>query len=151
MSENHPESTAFRIGLDHAWAWFQLHAGQRMQLVNFWLVASAFLASALVTAASRSHYALSLILGLSGLVATVCFHRLEHRTRRLVHVGEGAIRHLQRTMAEATGIDELEMVLAADHHSRILGGYGQIIRVLHAAGALAFAGAAVWSAIEWAR
>src|SRR4051812_41007057 len=30
----------------YAWNWFALHANQRLQLVNFWLVAVAFLAGA---------------------------------------------------------------------------------------------------------
>src|SRR5882757_915360 len=41
---------AFDRGLDHAWQWFTLHATQRMQAVNFFLVATAFLSTAYVAA-----------------------------------------------------------------------------------------------------
>ena len=43
-----PETEARR----YAWNWFALHAGQRLQLVNFWVVAVAFLATAFVQARS---------------------------------------------------------------------------------------------------
>lgn len=144
-----PDFVAFKIGLDHAWAWFDLHAGQRMQFVNFWLVASAFLASALVSALSRDRFALGVALSLTGFVATACFYRLERRTRALVRIGEDAMRHAQRVLARRTGIKELELVSAADGHSRVLGGYGQIIRLLHGTAAVAFAGAALWSMGKW--
>ena len=31
-----------KIAFDYAWNWFALHAGQRMQSVNFFLVAASF-------------------------------------------------------------------------------------------------------------
>ena len=41
---DHGERNA--LSQTYAWNWFALHAGQRLQLVNFWLVAVAFLAAA---------------------------------------------------------------------------------------------------------
>jgi hypothetical protein len=31
---------------EHAWSWFSMHAQQRMQTLNFFLIAMAFLAAA---------------------------------------------------------------------------------------------------------
>jgi hypothetical protein len=35
-----------KMALEHAWNWFNLHAAQRMQTFNFFLVATAFLIAA---------------------------------------------------------------------------------------------------------
>lgn len=75
----------------YAWNWFALHAGQRLQLVNFWLIAVAFLATAFV--AARTGHLLPVALGVSitGCIASVAFMRLDNRTRQLIHLAEEAL------------------------------------------------------------
>lgn len=70
----------------YAWSWFALHAGQRLQLVNFWLVAVAFLASAYVQARSSHLFVIALGVSITGAVASLAFARLDGRTRQLVQV-----------------------------------------------------------------
>lgn len=83
----------------YAWNWFALHAGQRLQLVNFWLVAVAFLATAFVQA--RTSHLLPVALGVSitGAVASLAFNRLDNRTRQLVHLGENALLSIEARQA----------------------------------------------------
>ena len=75
----------------YAWSWFALHAGQRLQLVNFWLIAVAFMATAFVEA--RTGHLLPVALGVSitGCIASLAFMRLDNRTRQLVHLAEDAL------------------------------------------------------------
>jgi hypothetical protein len=47
--------------LDHAWNWFSLHAAQRMQTFNFFLVAIAFLVAAYASLLDKSHWAAAFI------------------------------------------------------------------------------------------
>lgn len=89
----------------YAWNWFALHAGQRLQLVNFWLVAVAFLASAYVEARSSHLFAIALGVSITGAVASLAFARLDVRTRQLVQVAEGALERLEATWV-ADGLDE---------------------------------------------
>ena len=78
---SHPPQSDPPTGLDHACKWFELHAGQRMQLVNFWLVAMAFVVAALATAFSSGLPELAVFVALSGAVATFAFSKLELRIR----------------------------------------------------------------------
>lgn len=71
----------------YAWNWFALHAGQRLQLVNFWLVAVAFLASAFVQARSNHLFAIAFGVCVTGAVSSLAFMRLDVRTRQLVEPG----------------------------------------------------------------
>jgi Flp pilus assembly protein TadB len=73
--------------LHHSWDWFALHAAQRMQCVNFFLVAVAFLIAAFVTALTGKHYAVAVAVGLLGGWISWWFHRLELWTKELVKAG----------------------------------------------------------------
>ena len=130
----------------YAWNWFALHAGQRLQLVNFWLVAVAFLASAYVQA--RSDHMASIAFGVSvtGVVSSVAFVRLDVRTRQLVQVAENALRYFEAS-GVAAGMDEVtELVKAAQQvrQSRF-DSYRVIIQGLQLLVACLFIVAAVFS------
>ena len=90
----------------YAWNWFALHAGQRLQLVNFWLVAVAFLASAYVQARSSHMTAIAFGVSVTGIVSSVAFMRLDVRTRQLVRVAENALEHFEAS-GVAAGMDEV--------------------------------------------
>ena len=77
MESDAEERDAAKVALDHAWAWFSLHATQRLQSVNFFLVAIAFLSAAFVTAAKEKMYELAS--GIAGLAifTTYFFYRTE--------------------------------------------------------------------------
>jgi hypothetical protein len=48
-----------KVALDHAWNWFNLHAGQRMQTFNFFLIATAFLIAAYRAGPGNLHRTIS--------------------------------------------------------------------------------------------
>lgn len=85
----------------YSWNWFALHAGQRMQLVNFWLVAIAFLGAAFVQARAGNLRPIAVGVCVAGVVACTGFAMLDARTRRLVQVAEFALRRLEETRAAA--------------------------------------------------
>ena len=101
----------------YAWNWFALHAGQRLQLVNFWLVAVAFLASAYVQARSNHMTAIAFGVSVTGAVSSVSFMRLDVRTRQLVQVAENALRHFEASGVTA-GMDEVTELVRASHEVR---------------------------------
>jgi hypothetical protein len=90
----------------YVWNWFALHAGQRLQLVNFWLVAVAFFATAFVQAISSRMVPVAVGVSLTGAIASLAFMRLDRRTRQLVQAAEAALRHLEVSRT-ASGIDEV--------------------------------------------
>jgi hypothetical protein len=101
----------------YAWNWFALHAGQRLQLVNFWLVSVAFLVAAFVQAYLNKHLVIAAGVSTAGIVSSLAFMRLDVRTRQLVHVGEAALRQLELERA-GNGRGELIELVERARQSR---------------------------------
>jgi uncharacterized membrane protein len=94
----------------YAWNWFALHAGQRLQLVNFWLVAIAFLAAAFVQSQISHLRPVAAGLALIGAVSSVAFQRLDARTRQLSGVAENALREFEAKWVSDGGSSVLALV-----------------------------------------
>jgi hypothetical protein len=132
----------------YAWNWFALHAGQRLQLVNFWLVAVAFLATAYVQARASHMTAIAFGVSVTGAVSSVAFMKLDVRTRQLVQVAENSLRYFEAT-AVAAGMDEVTELVKASHEARRsrFDSYRVIIQGLQLTVACIFVLAAVFSLI----
>lgn len=130
----------------YAWNWFALHSGQRLQLVNFWLVAVAFLAAAFVQARSSHQVAIAFGVALTGAVSSLAFMRLDVRTRQLVHVAEEALISLEKAQT-AAGVNEAFELVAASRRvrTRPFDSYRIIIEGLQLTVAVIFLIAAIYS------
>jgi hypothetical protein len=133
----------------YAWNWFALHAGQRLQLVNFWLVAVAFLVSAYVQARSNHMPVIAFGVSVAGIVSSLAFMQLDVRTRQLVRVAENALRHFEAS-GVAAGMDEVTELVKASHEARrsSFDSYRRIIQGLQLSIACTFVFAAVFSWIS---
>src|ERR1700722_19502384 len=101
----------------YAWNWFAMHAGQRLQLVNFWLVAVAFLAAAFVQSQISHLRPIAAGVALIGVVASVAFQRLDVRTRQLSQIAEDALREFDGEWV-AQGANELIALVRRAHEVR---------------------------------
>lgn len=153
MTPDTPEALeeVVRLALDHAWSWFSLHATQRLQMLNFWLISVAFLTGAFVAAITDEAFGAAFGVAVAGGVASLCFYRLECRTRLLVRLAERAIRKLQSELAVRTGIPELEILSAADTEKAFFTAYGVVIRRLQWLVIFGFMIAALVSGQVWLR
>lgn len=82
---------------NYAWSYFQLHANQRMSSFNFFVVISALLTTGLVTSLKidfKYHY-LGVILGLSLIVISFIFWKLDQRVRYLINHAEEALKAIE--------------------------------------------------------
>lgn len=102
----------------YAWNWFALHSGQRLQLVNFWLVSVAFLAAAFVQARSNHLVAVALGVSVTGVIASLAFMRLDRRTRQLVQVAEKALLAIEDKQATGGKDDVTALVKRAQQVRR---------------------------------
>src|SRR4051812_31773082 len=59
--------------IEHAWEWFSLHAGQRLQAVNFYLIAAAFLSNAFVNALKDTNFVVAAGVGILGAFIAFIF------------------------------------------------------------------------------
>jgi hypothetical protein len=133
----------------YAWNWFVLHSGQRLQMVNFWLVSVAFLAAAFVQARASHLSAVALGVSITGMVASLSFMRLDVRTRQLVRVAENALRSLEEKRT-AGGLDQTFELVKWSHEGRhsFLDSYRVIIQSLQLLVAFMFFLAAIYSIVS---
>lgn len=95
-----------REAMDYAWKWFALHAGQRMQMLNFWLISMAFLTTGFVAAFGKHDPAPARGIAAGAAVVTVAFVLLEWRTRSLMALGREALRQSEQRFTCSCGGDE---------------------------------------------
>lgn len=132
----------------YAWNWFALHSGQRMQLVNFWLVAVAFLGAAFVQARVGNLRVVAIGVCAAGAVASIAFSQLDARTRRLIHVSESVLKTLEDQRVVAGADSNTRMVTAADFaRSHRASSYRIVIQGLQLSVAALFMAAGVYTLV----
>jgi hypothetical protein len=125
--------------LDHSWNWFEMHASQRMQLINYFLIAVAFLSAAYAAGLRDGHPEVSAAVSALGLVLSFCFRRIETRTRDLIKIGEEAIAEIETIMNSQFRVSSIELVRRASDRRRRFAPYAFVILVLHYATLVVFA------------
>jgi hypothetical protein len=134
-----------KIAFDHAWNWFNLHAAQRMQTFNFFLVATAFLIAAYASLLEKLPLA-ALVLALVGAWISFWFTRLDNRTRQLIKAGEKALAICQASFARKADIPELEILPAVEKPAADSYSYSTIIAVIEWTVAAVFLASAAYAA-----
>ncbi len=139
MEPDSKDLTAVKLAMDHAWAWFSLHATQRLQSVNFFLVAIAFLSAAFVTAAKEKMYEVASGVAILGVVTSYLFYKIELRIRYLLHASEDAIKPLQKRLVEALDIKALDISEIVEAERPGEWKYSKVFWCLYTATGIAFA------------
>jgi hypothetical protein len=107
------DDTALLIAaLNHAWDWYDARTNRGLQVINYFLVAIAVLATAYVSAINGKHYAIAAAIASSGAVLTAVTFLIGYRQRRWAAVGELALAELQNRVADRLMIDSLRMVVS---------------------------------------
>jgi hypothetical protein len=101
---------------EHAWDWFALHAAQRMQTFNFFLVATAFLIAGYASLLEKHRWA-AFGVALLGAWLAFWFNRLDTRSRQLVKAGERALAVLQAQLAATALNPRLAMWIRLSLHA----------------------------------
>lgn len=115
----------------HAWDWFALHAAQRMQTVNFFIVLQTALLAAAGLAIKERLVVMELLAGAGVLVLTFIFYRLERRVRKLVKLGENALRYEQDRIARTDGNEMIKFCELADAAADDQMTYGQLFLCMY--------------------
>ena len=140
-----PSRVALEEVREYAWNWFALHANQRMQTFNYFLIAMAFIATAYGTVISRAPEVAAGVATI-GLVLSIAFHQLDERNRDLVKIGEAALKHVEEKLYEDTEWTEVRLVRKADEsRGGFMPSFRWSIAVIEGTLALAFAVALVYA------
>lgn len=127
----------------YAWNYFSLHAGHRMQAVNFFLIAATFLVSAYVAAMVKSYYGLAAGIALLGAFACMVFYRIERRVRGLVQAAEAALLPMETKMATHMANPDLRILELVEKAPSDAWSYGKVFRRLYTVVGLAFVAGAI--------
>jgi hypothetical protein len=123
-----PEEIA-KQARDHAWDWFALHASQRMQTFNHFLVATAFLIAA-YAALLEKHRLPAAVVALVGAFVAWSFNRLDYRCRQLVKAGEIVLAVCQARLSERADIADLKIIEVVEQPGSSARSYGHMINVI---------------------
>lgn len=135
-----------KIAFDYAWNYFSLHAGQRMQAVNFFLVAASFLVGAYVAAMGGNRPGLAAGISTVGAISSFVFFRIERRVRGLLHVAEAALLPIEARIASETANPSLRILEHAENMAADAWKYSKVFRILYSAVGIGFFVAAVYAA-----
>jgi len=116
------------VALKHAWDWFSLHAAQRMQSLNLFLVSVAFLLAGYGVAYQSANFMVASFLSIAGIIVAVCFALLDLRNRQLIRAGEAALERLQDQLADLVSMPEIRMLASVEKPDLWGGTYTRMIR-----------------------
>ena len=114
---------------EYAWNWFALHAAQRMQAFNFFVVATAFVIAAYASILEK-HPGGAAVLAAVGAWLTLWFNRLDARSCQLVEAGEDALRVSQARLASLADNQSLMILDAVDEPAPSASSYRRVITVI---------------------
>jgi hypothetical protein len=114
---------------DYAWNWFALHAAQRMQTFNFFLIAMAFITAGF-GALIGNYPEAAMVVALLGAWVAFWFNRLDHRSLQIVEASEAALSVCEARLSDVANIPELRMVEIVAKPDRRASSYGLVISMI---------------------
>jgi hypothetical protein len=145
FSSEENELSALQTALAHSQSWIELHANQRQSLLNFFLIAVAFLFNAYVGALSSHRYLLAGTISLLGAAISFSFTAMDLRNRELTRAGEASLKEIQDRLASKCNLPTLRIIVAIDRPSHAWLSMGKLIRSIHAATGLVFIGVTAYA------
>jgi small-conductance mechanosensitive channel len=116
--------------MQHVWSWFSLHAAQRMQSINLFLVASAFVIGGYGAAFAADNLLIATVIAIAGLIISLSFLLLDSRNRELIRAAEVPLKVLEERLAERSELPSLVLAAAADKPRFAIATYSWVVRFL---------------------
>jgi hypothetical protein len=145
-----PTTISMGMALSRATMWFQVHADQRMKLMNFYVILLAGLIAGFAAALKDNSHLLEFLVAIVIIVLTYAFKNLDRRSASLVKDAEAALEKIEETLASETSIDQIRLIKLAEKKHGILS-YRQSFNLIFCLGyALEFCGIvfSIWPFIK---
>jgi hypothetical protein len=136
-----------QTALAHGQSWIELHTNQRQNLLNFFLVAVAFLFNAYVSSISAHRYALAGSIAFLGAFISLAFTAMDLRNRDLTRAGEVTVRDIEERLARKCSLPSLRIIEAIDLPRHPWLSIGKIIRSIHVCVGIVFLGVAIYALV----
>jgi hypothetical protein len=104
------DTTLLIAALNHAWAFYDARINRGLQVINYFLVASAVLATAYVSAINGKHYPIAAIIALSETALAAVTYTIGSRERRMATAAQRPLAELQARIADRLVITTLRIV-----------------------------------------
>jgi uncharacterized membrane protein YbaN (DUF454 family) len=118
-----------KVANDVAMKWFEVHAEQRLKLLNFFLIIVGFcIAGYFAALQARNGFAASIIALLLTCVC-LCFKQLDRRTTQLLKLAEDYLRESLAKLAVQIDSNTINFVERAEQKGSILS-YRQVFNIL---------------------
>ena len=134
-----------KISLDHAWNWFALHAAQRMQTFNYFLIVTGFMVAG-YSSLLENQNSVAIGVALLGAWVSYWFSRLDSRTRQLIKAGEETLKLLQARLATRAKLQEINMLANVERTDLGASSYTKVIFVIEWSVTAGFLIAAIYAA-----
>lgn len=131
FSSEDNELSMLQTAITHAQSWVELHANQRQNLFNFFLIAVAFLFNAYVSAINGHHHFLAGLISLLGAIISLTFMSMDLRNRDLTRAGEVTLKDLENRIADWYNLPSIRIVEAVDKPRHSWLSMGKMMRIVH--------------------
>lgn len=113
------DTALLTAALNHAWAMYDTRNSRLYQLLNYYLVASAIVATAYASAINGKHFGLAAIFSVAGIGLSSLAFAVGLDQKRTADAAEPALITLEDQIASKLDIDSIR-ILRAGHEMRIM-------------------------------
>jgi len=106
------------IALDHVWRWHEFRNASGLQVLNYYLLASAVMSAAYVSAINGRLHAVAGAIALLGVAVSGAAYLVGRRQRDVARLAEGPLKQIQDLLATDLDIDSLRMAERAAEHRK---------------------------------
>jgi hypothetical protein len=110
---------AFKMANEMALKWFEIHAGQRMAMMRFFLIAAGFCVAGYMSALQSGNLGAAGVISLLLICFALLFKQLDRRTAQLVGLAEDFLRSSGTALERELGAPEVNIAAKAEQRGGV--------------------------------
>ena len=153
-------SDRLKLQFEYAWRWYEYHAKQRTQMLNFFLIITGIFGNAFIMSYKEGYTAIAVGVASLGIFMSVGFTMFDFRNRNMATQGENVLERLETAFLGNEYVDAEGHTLAplaverrtgmrqgCKHGWKILQKHKFWVRILELGVGVCFAAALLWSLV----